>query len=71
VNFGRGRVRPSTSLDLAAGLNLVDNERIKLRLQLDGTNLTNRLNLINFSGVFSGTALDVSRGFALRLRSEF
>ena len=27
--------------------------------------------LINFAGVFSGTALDVPRSFAVRLRTEF
>jgi hypothetical protein len=71
VNFERGRVRPSSSLDASAGVELVHSDRVRLRLQADVFNLTNRLNLINFSGVFSGTALDVPRSFSVRLRAEF
>ena len=71
VNFERGRIRPSASLDLSAGVEILQSDRLKLRLQADAFNLSNRLNLINFSGVFSGTALDTPRNFALRLRTEF
>jgi len=71
VNFDRGRIRPSSSLDISAGVELLHSEKIKLRLQADAFNLANRLNLINFAGVFSGTALDVPRSFAIRLRTEF
>ena len=34
-------------------------------------NLANRLNVINFAGLFSGTALAPPRGFSLRLQAEF
>jgi len=34
-------------------------------------NLTNRLNVINFAGLFSGTALGAPRSVAIRLRAEF
>ena len=71
VDFERGRVRPSTSLDLSAGVALLQSEKMRLRLQGDVFNLTNRLNLINFAGVFSGTALDMPRSFSIRLRAEF
>ena len=71
VNFDRGRIRPSSSLDLSGGVELVHTEKMKVHLQADVFNLADRLNLINFAGVFSGTALDMSRSFALRLRSEF
>ncbi len=71
VNFDRGRIRPSFSLDASAGIELLHSDRMKLRFQADAFNLTNRLNLINFAGVFSGTALDVPRSFAIRARSEF
>src|SRR5207253_7704576 len=33
VNFDRGRVRPSSSLDLSAGVELVHREKMKLHLQ--------------------------------------
>ena len=44
---------------------------MKVDLQAEVFNLTNRLNLINFAGVLSGTALDAPRSFTLRLRTEF
>src|SRR5207248_3561979 len=65
VNFDRGRIRPSTSLDASAGVELIHSDKMKLRFQADAFNLANRLNLINFAGVFSGTALDAPRSFAL------
>ncbi|MBI2149227.1 MAG: TonB-dependent receptor [Acidobacteria bacterium] len=71
VNFDRGRVRPSASFDVSGGVDIVRTEKLRLRVQADGFNLTNRLNVINFSGVFSGTALDVPRSFAVRLRTDF
>jgi outer membrane receptor protein involved in Fe transport len=71
VNFNRGRIYPSSSLDVSGGVEIIHSEKMKLHLQADVFNLANRLNLINFAGVFSGTALDMPRSFALRLRSEF
>jgi hypothetical protein len=71
VNFSRGRIRPSSSLDVSGGVELVHSEKMKVRFQADVFNLANRLNVINFSGVFSGTAVDVPRSFTLRMRSEF
>jgi len=71
VNFSRGRVRPSSSLDVSGGAELLHSEKLKIHLQTDVFNIANRLNVINFAGVFSGTALDAPRSFTLRLRSEF
>lgn len=71
VNFDQGRVRPSSSFDMSGGVDLVQTEKFKLRFQADIFNLADRLNLINFSGVFSGTALDARRSFAVRLRADF
>jgi hypothetical protein len=42
-----------------------------VRLQADVINLTNRLNVINFAGLFSGTALAPPRSFAIRIHAEF
>jgi hypothetical protein len=71
VNFSRGRVRPSASLDFSVGAALWRNERRSLSLQADIINTTNRLNVINFSGLFSGTAIEPRRTFAVRLQAEF
>jgi hypothetical protein len=42
-----------------------------LRLQADVINLTNRLNVINFAGLFSGTAVAAPRGVAVRMQVDF
>src|SRR5262249_10513844 len=71
VNFDRGRVPPSPSLDVSAGVEVFHSDKARVRLQADVFNLADRLNLINFAGVFSGTALDVPRTFSIRLKAEF
>ena len=71
VNFEAGRVRPRLSLDLSAGVRLTQSATPRLRLQIDVRNLTNRLDVINFAGLFSGTALAPPRSVAVRLRAEF
>jgi outer membrane cobalamin receptor len=71
VNFARGRIRPAASFDASVGVDLIGAGRMKVRAQVDSFNLTNRLNLINFAGVFSGTAVDAGRNYAFRLRTEF
>lgn len=71
VDFERGRVRPSFSLDASAGLALFQSRERRVGVQIDARNLTNRLNVINFSGLFSGTALAAPRSFAIRVHAEF
>ncbi|HYV61151.1 MAG TPA: TonB-dependent receptor, partial [Bryobacteraceae bacterium] len=71
VNFDRGRVRPSASLDASVGISLFEAARKTVRVQADVFNLADRLNLINFSGVLSGTAIDAGRNFAIRMNVGF
>ena len=71
VNFDRGRVRPTFSLAASAGIELWRHENRSVTLQADITNLTNRVNLINFAGLLSGTAMAPPRGASIRLRAEF
>ena len=71
VDFDSGRVRPSFSLDGSAGRILAKTKTRNLRLQIDVRNLTGRLNVINFAGLFSGTALAAPRSVAVRLQAEF
>lgn len=71
VNFARGRVRPSLSVNLSAGANLVQRDSFLLRLQGDVENLNDRLNLINFAGLFSGNAIAPPRSYSLRLTTSF
>ena len=71
VNFNRNRVRPSLALDASLGAELVKRDRIHLRLQADGQNLNNRLNVINFAGLFSGTGIAPPRSYRVRVITEF
>ena len=71
VNFAGGRVRPSYSLDASAGLDLYRQERKAVSLQVQSSNLTNHLNVINFASLFSGTAIAAPRSFGLRMAMEF
>ena len=68
VNFETGRVRPNASLDIAAGITVGTWAKSALRLQAEVRNLTNRFDVINFAGLFSGTALAAPRSFSVRLR---
>lgn len=71
VNLERGRVRPSFALDWSGGVDFWKHENRSMRVQADVQNLTDRLNVINFTGLFSGTALAPPRSFAIRLQTEF
>ena len=71
VNFETGRVRPSSSLDGSAGVVLRKSRHREVRLQADVRNLTNRLDVINFAGLFSGTALAPPRAFSIGVRVQF
>jgi hypothetical protein len=71
VNFETGRVRPNLSIDLSGGTVLVQTAKRAIRLQAEVRNLTNRLDVINFAGLFSGTALAAPRNISVRLRADF
>jgi hypothetical protein len=71
ANLDRGRVSPSFSLDASLGAELWHRERRSVTAQADLMNLTGRLNLINFAGLLSGTAVGPPRSIGFRLRTEF
>jgi len=71
VNFNKGRVQPNFSLDASVIAQLWKRDSRSVSLQADALNLTNRLNVINFSGLFSGTAIGSPRSFGAKLRLEF
>jgi outer membrane receptor protein involved in Fe transport len=71
VDFEAGRVRPSASLDAAGSVILFKTDRQQVRLQANVINLTDRLNVINFAGLFSGTALAPPRSFGVRVNVGF
>lgn len=71
VNFGRGRVLPSFAMDASASVQLWKKNDVVMRLQVDGENLNNRINLIDFAGLFSGNAVGPPRSYGLRLTAQY
>jgi len=71
INFDRGRIYPAFQVNASAGADLIKSEKFNMRLQVDGQNLTNVLNVIDFGGLFSGNAIGPPRSYALRLQTQF
>jgi hypothetical protein len=71
LNFARGRIRPSFQVNASAGAEIYKSDHATMRFQIDGQNLTNVLDVIDFGGLFSGNAIGPSRSVALRLTTSF
>ena len=71
VNFERSRVAPNLTLDFSFGSRIWVRGTRSATLQFDLRNATNRLNVINFSGLFSATALAPGRQASVQLRLQF
>jgi hypothetical protein len=71
VNFAAGRVRPNLSVDAAAGATLFHKEAKDISVQLEASNLTNRVIVLNFASLFSGTAVAPPRNASARLKLSF
>lgn len=71
INFARGRIYPSFQVNASASADVYRSDRVNMRLQVDGLNLTNVLDVIDFGGLFSGNAIGPSRSYALRLTTTF
>jgi hypothetical protein len=71
INFNRDRVRPSLAIDLSAGAEVWHTEKLSVTLQGDISDINNRLNVIDFAGLFSGNAIAPPRSYAVRLTTNF
>ncbi len=71
INLNRGRINPSFQVNASAGADLYNSERVQVRLQADGENLSNVLDVIDFGGLFSGNAIGPPRSGLLRLTTTF
>jgi hypothetical protein len=71
LNLARGRILPSFQVSASAGADVYKSERFNVRLQVDGQNLTNVIDVIDFGGLFSGNAIGPSRSYSLRLTTNF
>lgn len=71
INFNRGRIDPSFQVNASAGADLYHSESVQVRLQADGQNLNNVVDVIDFGGLFSGNAIGPPRSYLLRLTTSF
>jgi outer membrane receptor for Fe3+-dicitrate len=71
VDLTRGRVKPNLSFDAAAGAEIFRKEHRSATLQIQVANLANRLNVINFASLFSGTAVAPPRSVSARAKFTF
>ena len=71
MNFAKSRVRPNFSLEAAAGIEIYHKEQRSASFRIETENLTNRLNLINFASLFSGTAIAAPRSISSELQLTF
>ena len=71
INFARGRIDPTFQLNASAGADLYRSDRMTMRVQVDGQNLTNILDVIDFGGLFSGNAIGPGRSPMLRFTTTF
>jgi hypothetical protein len=71
VNFNARRVRPNFSFDVAAGATLFHKEGKDITFEIEGHNLTDKLNVLNFASLFSGTAVAPPASVSARFKVGF
>ena len=71
ININSGRIKPTLAVDASLGAQLYKTEKLALNFQADGENLNNRLNVIDFGGLFSGNAIGPPRSYSMRLAASF
>ena len=62
---------PADEANFLAGADVYKSDHMNVKFQVDGQNLTNVLDVIDFGGLFSGNAIGPSRSFAMRLTTNF
>jgi hypothetical protein len=71
INFARGRIDPTFQVNASAGAEVYKSDHMTMRFQIDGQNLSNVLDVLDFGGLFSGNAIGPSRSVGLRLTTNF
>ncbi len=71
VDLEEGRLRPNAAIDVGAGIEVWRRGKRRIEIRGEIANLTNRLNVVNFAGLFSGTAVAPPRSVGVRARVEF
>jgi hypothetical protein len=63
------RVDSQLTIRTSVGADVYKSDRLNMRFHADRDNLNDRLNIIDFGGLFSGNAIGSARSFNLRLTS--
>jgi TonB-dependent Receptor Plug Domain len=71
VDLNNGRIKPALTVGASLGVDLYKKENRSLRLQGDVENISNRLDVIDFGGLFSGNAIGPARSYFSRLAATF
>ena len=71
LNFARGRVLPQLAVSASMSADLIRRDHFQSTLHVDGENLNNRLNVLDFGGLFSGNAIAPERSVLMRLETHF
>lgn len=71
VNFDRGRIDPALLASASVGAEVYKSGHVESHFQVDGENLNNVLDVIDFGGLFSGNAIGPSRSVMVRLTTDF
>ncbi len=71
LNFNRDRISPYLTENASVGADLYHRDKRSLRLQADAQNLSNKMEVIDFGGLFSGNAIGPQRSYSLRLVTNF
>lgn len=71
LNFNRDRIRPNLTENASVGVVLYRREKYSMKLQCDAQNLSNKLEVVDFGGLFSGNSIAPARSFSLRLTTDF
>jgi hypothetical protein len=59
------------AVNSSVGIDFYRHKKTNMRLQIDGDNLNNRLNVIDFGGLFSGNAVGPARSIFGRIVADF
>ena len=71
LNFARGRILPLLAVSASMSADLIRRDHFQSTFHIDGQNLNNRLNVLDFGGLFSGNAIAPQRSVLMRLESHF
>ena len=71
LNFDRGRIRPTLAVNSTLAVDLYQHEKVDMTLHVDAENLNNRLNVLDFGGLFSGNAIAPARSVLARYDVRF